>query len=335
MTIAVCARLAPIGSAHAPPTNVTYTKDISGILERRCLGCHSPGGSRSVPLDTYDRARHWAKAIREEVLERRMPPWPAASGFADYGNDRSLSPIEIELLRAWADGGTPLGSSEPAAHSPERRRDTLSVGVPSGHPGRGSRERLTLKVPGARKRWIAAWEFRPSEPGLIQQAILFVDGRRIGSWVPPEAIIAYPRGVGAPLRANSRIVIELIYRKSDVAEIDGGRLLLYEGRSGVPVGFVEFGCAQTTLARDMSAIAITPYARGAGQSIEVVVFEKDGRVVPLCVVLRYEPAYPASYRFRTPVELHAGDVIDVRSSAAECNAGLLVTAPLPQSAGLH
>ncbi len=60
-------------------------------------------------LKRSKRRGSWSRAIQEQVLERRMPPWPAATGFADYGNDRSLTPIEIELLAAWADGGAPLG----------------------------------------------------------------------------------------------------------------------------------------------------------------------------------------------------------------------------------
>jgi hypothetical protein len=58
---------------------------------------------------TYDAAKRDAKAIREAVLERRMPPWLPARGFGDFSIDRSLTPIEIELLTSWVDGGTPIG----------------------------------------------------------------------------------------------------------------------------------------------------------------------------------------------------------------------------------
>ncbi len=60
-----------------------------------------------MSLATYDEARPWAKAIKEEVLTRRMPKWQAARGYGDFSNDPSLSPFEIAVMSAWADGGAP------------------------------------------------------------------------------------------------------------------------------------------------------------------------------------------------------------------------------------
>ena len=48
------------------------------MMYKRCATCHREGGiSRRFSLMTYEEARPWAKAIKEEVLERRMPPWEA------------------------------------------------------------------------------------------------------------------------------------------------------------------------------------------------------------------------------------------------------------------
>lgn len=63
-----------------------------------------------MPLGTYAQARPWARAIRDEVLARRMPVWHAARGYGDFANDPSLSPFEIALIAAWADGGAPDGA---------------------------------------------------------------------------------------------------------------------------------------------------------------------------------------------------------------------------------
>jgi hypothetical protein len=112
--LGICATYGPRGEAHTKPSDVTYLKDVAPILEKRCVGCHA-SGTRGLALDSYDRARQSARAIRESVLERRMPPWPAAPGFGDFKNDRTLTPIEIELLVAWADGRTPRGSDDRAA----------------------------------------------------------------------------------------------------------------------------------------------------------------------------------------------------------------------------
>ena len=81
-------------AAHNRISQVTWTTDVQPIMKARCLGCHATGGFGPMSLETYQQARTWAKAIREEVLERRMPPWPAARGSGSFVNDRSLTPLE-------------------------------------------------------------------------------------------------------------------------------------------------------------------------------------------------------------------------------------------------
>ena len=64
-----------------------------------------------MPLTTYEEARPWAKAIKEEVLARRMPKWHVVRGYGDFKNDPSLSAFEIALVAAWADGGAPASAN--------------------------------------------------------------------------------------------------------------------------------------------------------------------------------------------------------------------------------
>jgi len=98
-------------NAHDPiTTKLTWTQEISRIFYRRCLTCHREGGAAPMPLATYEQARPWAKAIRDEVLERRMPPWGAVKGFGEFRNDPSLSEPEIDSLVHWVEGGVPEGN---------------------------------------------------------------------------------------------------------------------------------------------------------------------------------------------------------------------------------
>jgi hypothetical protein len=89
-------------------TKVSWEREIAPIFRARCAGCHRiDGPPGSIPLSTYKEARPWAAAIKEEVMTRRMPKWPAARGYGDFANDPSLSPFEIALVAAWVDGGAP------------------------------------------------------------------------------------------------------------------------------------------------------------------------------------------------------------------------------------
>jgi hypothetical protein len=92
-------------------TPITYTREIARIFQARCWSCHRPGGA-AFSLMTYNEARPWAEAIKEEVLGRTMPPWGAVKGFGDFRNDQALTPEQIEVIESWADGGVPEG--EPA-----------------------------------------------------------------------------------------------------------------------------------------------------------------------------------------------------------------------------
>lgn len=94
--------------AHDPvSTKVSWEGEIKRLVEARCVACHSEGGRAPMPLTTYEEARPWARAIREEVLARRMPRWHIVRGYGDFRNDPSLSGFEIALFAAWADGGAP------------------------------------------------------------------------------------------------------------------------------------------------------------------------------------------------------------------------------------
>ncbi len=114
--------------AHDPiGTKVTWEREIAPIVQARCVTCHSAGGRAPMALTTYQEARPWARAIREEVLTRRMPKWHVVRGYGDFANDPSLSAFEIALIAAWVDGGAPLSLTR----SPEAGR----VASPPGPPG--------------------------------------------------------------------------------------------------------------------------------------------------------------------------------------------------------
>ena len=97
-----------------------------------------------MSLLTYEEARPWAKAIRDEVLERRMPPWGAVKGFGEFRDDASLSEREIEMLANWVEGGAPEGDAiylPPApgkAAPPEPPVQAARIDLPA-KLGRGAR----------------------------------------------------------------------------------------------------------------------------------------------------------------------------------------------------
>ena len=98
-----------------------------------------------MSLLTYEEARPWAKAIRDEVLNRRMPPWDAVKGVGQFRDDPSLSQPEMDLLVSWVEGGAPEGNP---IYLPDRRaRVETSRRGRSGGQGIELRESTTLTAP--------------------------------------------------------------------------------------------------------------------------------------------------------------------------------------------
>ena len=75
LSLGICSLMLAAVSANGPSkTTVTFTKDVAPILYNRCVNCHRPGEAGPMPLRTYQEARPWAKAIKEAVSTRTMPP---------------------------------------------------------------------------------------------------------------------------------------------------------------------------------------------------------------------------------------------------------------------
>ena len=73
----------------------TFSKDVIPILQERCQACHRPGEIAPMSLMNFEEVRPWARAIREKVLTRAMPPWHAEPQIGEFSNDRRLSNREI------------------------------------------------------------------------------------------------------------------------------------------------------------------------------------------------------------------------------------------------
>ena len=116
-------------------TPITFSREISRLLYNRCISCHREGGT-AFSLVHYEQARPWAKAIKEEVLERRMPPWGAVKGFGDFRNDQGFTQEQIEVIADWVEGGAPEGDPKLLPPVPESRNEAIRL--PPGTAVEGS-----------------------------------------------------------------------------------------------------------------------------------------------------------------------------------------------------
>jgi hypothetical protein len=127
---------------------------------------------------TYGETRPWAKAIRESILSRKMPPWFADPEFnGHFTNERRLTPEQISVLTSWIDNGAPEGSAKdkPAA---ARFAEGWSIGKPDmvvafphdlSIPATGiiDQANLLVKVNFPQDVWVKAAEVRPGNPKVV------------------------------------------------------------------------------------------------------------------------------------------------------------------------
>jgi hypothetical protein len=206
MTLLKLFSLAPIAAvvlAAATPAP-EFHKDVEPLLQAHCQTCHRPGEIGPMALLTYDDTRKWAKAIRQAVLTRKMPPWFADSKFAansvqHYINDVSLSPADIETIKNWVDAGAPEGNPK-LAPPPRVFVDGWNIGKPDyvvempapyQVPARGTVEYTYIIIPTnfTEDRWVQALEVRPEDRAHVHHIVLYE--RQAGS----KWLREYPAGV--------------------------------------------------------------------------------------------------------------------------------------------
>ena len=215
------------GSAHEPiTTKVMFNKEVIRILERNCLACHAPGKIKSdIPLTTYEEARPWAKAIKEEVLEKRMAPFQAVKGYGSFDHDYTLPKRDVELLVSWIEGGAPRGE---ANDYPKDEIEKLIAGREweLGKPDlilqpaqetqiapKGDDETRCFVLPTNLKegRWVSAIDFQPGAGAVVHSASLFVSpnaGGPSGGKAQAKANLFVASNAGGPSGEKARAKAE-------------------------------------------------------------------------------------------------------------------------------
>ena len=107
----------------------TFSRDIAPIFFEHCAGCHRPGQSAPFSLLTFEDARPWARAIRQEVATRQMPPWKPEPGYGDFARVRRLSDGQIAMIDRWVEGGATEGDRADLPRTP-RWTEGWQLGAP-------------------------------------------------------------------------------------------------------------------------------------------------------------------------------------------------------------
>jgi hypothetical protein len=266
LTFAFCLLPFAFVSAHEPiTTKVRFNKEVVRVLQRSCLGCHRPGGI-AMSLATYEEARPWAKAIKEELLERRMPPWHAVKGYGEFRNAPSLTQRDIDLIVNWVEGGAPKGDEKDLPATPLFSNDwqlgkpdlTLKPDIESKIAADADEYRdFVIPTRLREDRWLTAFDLLPGNASVVHCAALYLlkaeasadappamiqvksdesgssspaslrDAAVLGTWMPGQMTVGLADGVAQLLPASSRIAVRIHYKGSGEASKDLSSAGLY------------------------------------------------------------------------------------------------------------
>ena len=257
-----------------------------------------------MPLTTSEEVRPWARAIREQVLTRRMPKWHAARGYGAFLNDPTLTPYEQAVFVAWIDAGMPEGAPRGAAAS----RAATGFGRDPDDPGA-----IRVVVParadvgrtaGSRDVWITGWAFAPGDP-LITAAVVSVDGVPVAAWVAGDRPTRLPAGLG--FRGGARIRVDVRRRAAAALErpfVARQSVLTLLAASGTRLRRAwteQVACGAPRSGPPADLLAVRPLLDRAEARLSL---SRPGAPAAILGWFReFDPLYPRTYWLVRPIEM--------------------------------
>jgi MYXO-CTERM domain-containing protein len=229
----------------------TYFADVLPLVRDRCLPCHDVGGVAALDLVDVDVASPFAGRMAQQTAAGLMPPFPPDPACADYREHaaRSLTPAEIDLVRAWADAGAPAG--DPTDALPPRLPPPDPLGPPDDLLTPDSAFVFDADDPDIYwctrfdpdlddPRHVVAAHVHPDNDALVHHVIVFrerggaqrdpvgspgfpcpgapEDGEFLVGWAPGSAPVVLPDGYGLPLGPDDALVMQVHYHAQPGAE---------------------------------------------------------------------------------------------------------------------
>lgn len=214
-----------------PHGEVTYSNQISRILNERCVACHRDGEVAPFPLTNYEEVSGWGEMMCEVIDKGQMPPWFANPEYGEFKNDCRMSEDERRLIHEWVANGEPEGDPadlpEPPQFAegwqiPEPDEVLYMRPEPYDVPAEGVVEYQYFTVdPGwTEDKWIKAAEARPDNRSVVHHIIVFAmppDGdksirrKSVAGFAPGGRGRVYPDGVASFVPAGSKLVFQMHY----------------------------------------------------------------------------------------------------------------------------
>lgn len=330
---------------------LTFTKDIAPIIYKNCTSCHRQGEIAPMSLATYKEIRPWAKAIREKVVTREMPPWHPDPGYGHWANDRRMSQKEIDSIVAWVDAGAKEGNPKDLPPMP-KFSSGWQIGEPDvifqmpeafTVPAEGAIPYQYFRVPTNFKedRYIHAMEARAGnlsvvhhiviyvrEPGYKQPKKLDLGDGLLGALSPGQTPFVAQPGTAKLIKAGSELIFQLHYTPNGKEATDRSymglifakepvkRLIVttaaFDTRFTIPPGADNHEIkASYEFEQDGQIISLMPHMHLRGKDITYKAVYPNGRTETLLYIPRYDFSWQVYYYPKQALAMPKGTKIEV------------------------
>lgn len=234
---------------------VSWTKDIAPIIYENCSSCHHDNGIAPFSLMTYDQVKTYAHSIRIEVIEKKMPPWPADPNFMHFVGEANLEQSEIDAINTWVNADMPFGNPNDEPDPPMYSENGSLLEIidhivkiePYEIQSNEEEYRwFAIENPFTETVYLNQLEVKVGLESIVHHADLFLDltgssmmhdqsdplpgfnsstgfptnDYYINAWQPGGNIAKYPRGWGVAIPPEADFVIEIHYGPDGIGLID-------------------------------------------------------------------------------------------------------------------
>ena len=333
-----------------PHGEITYAKQVSRILNDRCVSCHRDGEIAPFPLTNYEEASGWGEMILEVIDKGQMPPWFANPEYGEFKNDCRLSKQEKDTLKAWVDNGAPEGDSADLPDPPKFAKG-WQIGEPDevhymseeafDVPAEGVVEyKYFTADPGwTEDKWIKASEARPDNRAVVHHIIVYAVPPKsnkpatrnpsVGGFAPGSPARIYPDGVAKFVPAGSKLVFQMHYTpngspqkdrsyvgltfvdESEVKRVAGGGLAGYWGFA-IPPNDPHYRMqGERIFEQDTLLTDMLPHMHLRGKSFRYIAVSPEGKEEILLDVPNYDFNWQLRYELKEPRLMPKGSKLRV------------------------
>ena len=330
---------------------ISYSKTIAPILEKKCVSCHQKGGIGPFQMNSYEVVKGFAPMMRETVMTKRMPPFFADPHVGKWSNDTSLTPEETRTLVHWIEAGAPRGQGEDTlkTHAGEAPEWPTALGKPDvvvqlpafKVPASGVIEyqRMVVDNPFKGDAWLRAVAFKPSARPVLHHITSSyspdrslppadIPGSSVGSYVPGAGIQVYNEGTGAPVPVGGKLSYSMHYTTNGKPMTDATQIGYYLlktppeiiRRAAVisdPGLYIQAGEARhrevsyLEFPADAVLYSIHPHAHYRGYAVELTQITPDGKETPILSVPKYDFNWQLDYDLAQPMTIKKGTKLRV------------------------